>query len=229
MEQKVIMHKIEDRHLSFGAVAFAALLLLALLVSQVWQVGAQGTDDSGGVILGPPSEGTVGAVVNEEFNVVNNNPPNAEPNVTIGGEVAETIKDDGEQVQVAAFAFGTRHSAISFSGSVGNVSDNTRQLWNAGGIDVLDVELRCLTNDGQWTDSNVEASINITPITSTDSNGNTTTTDYTYSIAGRVNQHGTCALFFSNRAAPDPGTGVSRADNNVGQRNRDVNMLGIAP
>ena len=222
------MYKIEDRFLGFGAIACAALLLLTLFVTQVWQVGAQGTADSGEIIIGPPAEGSSGTV-DSEFNVVNNNPANGEPNVTLGGEVAETIKDDGEQVQVAAFAFRTQHSAISFSGSVGQVSRNTQTLWNTNGIDVLDVELRCLTNDGQWTDANVAAKINITPITSRDANGNTTTTDYTYFISGRVNQHGTCALFFSNRAAPNPGTGVSNADNNVGQRNRDVNVLGIAP
>ena len=221
------MHKIEDRFLSASMVALATLLVVTLLGFQAWQVGAQGTD--GVVNQGIPAKGTSGIVVNPKLNVVNNNPTNGEPNATLNGVLAETIKDDGTQVQVAAFAFETVHSTVAFSGIVGDVSKNTRELWNADRINNLDVELRCLTDNKQWTDENTKR-VKITFVPFMRNNGDgTTTTDYTYSVTGRVDQHGTCALFFSNRQAPNAEAGVSEADNKVGQSNRDVNVMGIAP
>ena len=189
---------------------------MLISITNVWQVNAQGTDDSGGVILSPPGQGE-SAVVDETFNVINVNPTNGEPFVQIGADVAETIKDNGRFVQKAAFAFGIAHGRVAFSGRVSDISGFTNQQWVRNGVDLNDIVIRCLTADGEWTAQEVAPVITVFAIG----------TNYSYNITADITQHGVCALFFSSESAPNPGAGVSRADNRVGQRNRDVNVGGI--
>ncbi len=198
------MSKIQSFNLWLG---LFVVLLSALLLSQVLLVSAQSTTDTGEIIIAPPAEGG-SAVVNEEYQVENTNPPNGDPVVTLGGQVAKTKDSDGTGQQVAAFAFGVAHSEVSFTGSIDTVSSFLAKKWAKDGAVPADVELLCLTNDGAWTSSNVEATVNITA----GANGS-----FTYSVSGDVNQHGTCAVFFASSAS----------DNGGGQPNRNVNSLGI--
>ena len=182
------------------------ILLSALLFSQVLLVGAQSTTDTGEIIIAPPAEGG-STVVDAENNVQNTNPPNGDPVVTLGGQVARTGDSDGTGQQVAAFAFGVEHSEVSFTGSISSVSSFLARKWARDGAVAADVEMLCLTDDGSWSSENVTATVSV----------NAVGDSFTYSVSGDVSQHGTCAVFFA----------TSASDNGGGQPNRNVNRLGI--
>lgn len=187
------------------------VLLSALLVSQVLLVSAQGTDDTGTVVIGPPAEPTTGGntattvTVDTENNIVNTNPANGDPVVTLGGKVAKTKDSDGTGQQVAAFAFGAAHSDVSFSGSIANISTFLADKWARSGAVAADVEMLCLTDDGRWSAENVTATVTVNPATSS------------YTISGSVDQHGTCAVFVATSAS-----------DNGSQGRKDLNLFGIS-
>lgn len=226
-KQEIVMDKIENRLLSFSAMIVAALILLTLLLVQVWQVGAQGTDDTGGVIVGPPTEGSAVRVSSsgspDSREAMNVHPVGEEPRMMLGDVIAETESDDQGEIQRAAFGFRVSNpGTFSFAGSVNALSAFTAGRWNNGRLDTTDVAVRCLTSDGQWTAENISSTVMITPVPHTDG-----IIGYNYSVSGTTRQEGTCGLFFANRVNRAAARDSDGNDGN--QTNRDVNMLGIAP
>lgn len=212
------MARFRHRNFYFD-ISFFLILFILMSISGVWQVQAQGTDDSGGVVISPPNEGQ-SAVVSTKFNIRNVNPTDSEPFVQMGGSVAQTFKDNKALVQRAAFAFGIEHGDIAFSGLIGNVSEFTRAKWAQNTVDNNDVALRCLTDDGQWTAVQVKKSGDKPIITITPTGNN----DYLYTITADIEQHGICAVFFSSEVIED--ANVSELQVNEDAR-QSLRALGI--
>lgn len=197
----------KDLQKAFAFFIGAGLLILLIAISvNTWSVGAQGTDDSGGIVSGPPSEGG-STVVDEENGTSNVNPADGDPFVQIGGKPASTPADDGNGDYKAAFAFKVSHSPFAFSGLVSSVSTSVLTDWRENGIDINDFTVKCLVETGDFAGGEVRiASKSASP--SGDS-------DFRYEISGKITQDGTCMLMFRAGSSPDA------------QPNRDLNDAGV--
>ena len=207
------------RNIIITGIIFTLLLILSYL-SDPWVVSAVATDDTGGVILGPPKPGEQ-VVVSSQYSIENERPLVGDPFVKIGGYVLVIDKTDqpenldGDQFdsipnidgndrerasikQAAVLAFGADHGYVSFGGSLSEFSSYLLEKWNEEGVDTDDIVFSCLNSESEITAEAVEdEKVTITPILAADGS----TVDYQFNISALIRQEGHCMMFMTSESS----------------------------
>lgn len=224
----------QRKNIIITVIIFTLLLILSIL-SDPWTVSAVATDDTGGVILGPPAPGEE-VTVSSQHSIENFRSLTGDPAVKIGGYILVIDKTDQPGLnkdefdsipnidendnesrsikQAAVLAFGANHSYVSFGGSLSEFSGFLLEKWNLDGVDTGDIVFSCLNNESEITSASIEdEKVVITPVLSADGE----TIDYQFNISALIRQEGHCMMFM---------TSESSSKRTVNNRDNDRDKLG---